>query len=204
MLTYPRAVCSGVVISSQFVLTAGHCVSQGYPLRVVFFRTATRREDSRRVIKVYKHPNASLQNDVALIQFEGGLPSGEYYPFKTLKDISSLKSSEKAFIAGFGQSNPSRSSYGHLNFGTGTLSQSTERTLGFTSASNQGPCPGDSGSPVFVMRNGQMALVGIASIGYGPCDNNGGGGIYMSVPYFWPWIQSVVQKAKPPTRSISL
>jgi hypothetical protein len=111
-------------------------------------------------------------------------PSYEYYdigfitfdaPISRVKEVGIIPSSspvqagEKAIIAGFGYDETQTS--GELIAGYSSLDTVGEAVIttkfrGFPGES--ATCPGDSGGPLLVRRNGSWVLAGIAS--YGPLD----------------------------------
>lgn len=119
-----HAICTGSIISENFVLTAAHCVYgvKASKLKLIFGLEldsiiSTREQDvlqdlTRSVLdyKVYKTYNPDEQEtkdmdwgDIAIIKFSGGLPEG-YKPVSIFADDSALKTGAWVTVAGYGVS----------------------------------------------------------------------------------------------------
>ena len=89
------AVCSGVVIASQAILTAAHCLKQK-PTQIYFESHDPERNGVFRSVLDYKaHPDYILNKsgpgafDIGWIKFEGDLPMG-FSPAKLLPGVDLL------------------------------------------------------------------------------------------------------------------
>jgi secreted trypsin-like serine protease len=182
------ALCTGSLIATDLVVTAGHCVGPESAKMTIAFETNLHRKARPRLAKVlsYARPrsyghfkNDRDMGDIALIRFAGGLPQG-YQVAQLLDDSARLKSGEQVVLAGYGVSdgNPEhqaddagagilrkvkvrieRASYGHTEV---VMDQSD----------GHGACHGDSGGPAFLQTEAGYLLFGVTSRGLsnGPDD----------------------------------
>jgi hypothetical protein len=103
-------ICTGTLITSNLVLTAGHCVDPKAKDLNIYFSEKIKGAPAERVRKVVAsvvHPNYSTEmkakdmGDIAILKFEGDVPS-EYAPAKLMGDASKLFNGRDVFVAGYG------------------------------------------------------------------------------------------------------
>jgi secreted trypsin-like serine protease len=164
-----RALCTGVVIAPDLVLTAAHCVLSNGKYRLVTFER--RRSAVRDVISVAPHPQFSPvadSPDLALVKL-AAQNSSKLTPVQLSERRAPPAVGDRFIVAGFGvgvQGN--RRTAGKLRAATlvatdrpssQQLSLIDPQKLG--ESAGLGVCNGDSGGPVLDEHDG--ALVGIIS-----------------------------------------
>jgi secreted trypsin-like serine protease len=193
------SLCSGSIVASDLVLTAGHCVGPDPTgMRLVF--ATDLRQTGATVVPVldYLRPESYGQNqnsqndqdmnDIALIYFDGGLPAG-YRIAKFLDQPDLLKDGETVTLAGYGVSN-GHEGVAPVEAGAGVLRKVdvkiAQAVYGKTEvvmdqAQGHGACHGDSGGPAFLKRGERYLLFGVTSRGTSVGENAcAGASIYTS------------------------
>jgi S1-C subfamily serine protease len=145
--------CTVVVIAPEKALTAKHCVPQGLaedaPEIVV-------RKDGHE-FKVTSVMHDAQGRDLALIKVEGlGCPCAIPAEFPALQD-------EAVMIVGYPYGIGPITTFGHVQIRTGLQDWDEHTYLLVTAKAG----PGNSGGPLFVIRNGQPYLIGIVVLGIG-------------------------------------
>jgi secreted trypsin-like serine protease len=164
-----HSLCTGVVIASDLVLTAAHCVLENGKYRLVAFEG--RRTVVKDVARVVPHPQFSPRidaPDLALVKLATP-PSPKLIPAAFSDRRAPPSVGERFLVAGFGVATQGeRKSAGTLRAATlvvtdrpssQQLSLIDPKKLG--ASAGLGVCNGDSGGPVFDERD--RALVGIVS-----------------------------------------
>ncbi|OFZ19679.1 MAG: hypothetical protein A2X94_16610 [Bdellovibrionales bacterium GWB1_55_8] len=162
-------LCTGSIIAKDFILTAAHCV-EGAQKVALFFGTNMDAESTvRGAVAAEIHPgyvSSKMENDLALLQFQGDLPSG-YQTIEFLPASTVLNQGDQVTIAGFGMTDLDKQE------GSGLLRKVTEivygtnvreqNTIMFAHLPQTGACPGDSGGPALVSSGSGYSLLGVAS-----------------------------------------
>ncbi|XP_055534398.1 serine protease 1-like [Wyeomyia smithii] len=203
--------CSGVLISSRFVLTSADCVSGANTVSVALDASDfTSIGALIGVSSVLIHPNfSSLLNrdDIAILTLNQDAPIND----STIMAVQMPRRADvgKSFVdwvattAGWGNTGnrdnepiPTE----NLQFATDTVTSNLACQLSYTwvrsthicvATNNGGPCDGDEGGPVTVREAGRVVLIGIHSFhfsGIRGCDR-GRSAVHTRITEYLDWIE---------------
>jgi len=169
-------LCSAVLVTDRVLLTAAHC-AQGLvrgSLEARFAEEQTSDPSSYRAITMSAvHPayDRSLDdNDIALLWLDAPAPA--FAKPAILADLGALDvSSAATLVVGFGETDADAGT-GSEMAGNVVIQSVNANTLSYVAAPAM-TCRGDSGGPVFVDRDGELALAGITTSGDYACENSG-------------------------------
>lgn len=207
--------CGGVLISSNHVLTAAHCVAHGQHSFTIHLGALTADDLSeegrviRRTNTSYVHPYyapaASVLNDIAILYFDEPVEFSDIISPIRLPPPEERFDGVPAILSGFGARNSSKVAtspilqWTHL-YTIGMLR--CTRDLGplavrpsvicANGKGGEAACFGDSGSPL-ISKDG--VLIGLTSFGRS-CDG-GHPTVFTRVTSFLKWIQTIVGSAIP-------
>ncbi|CCE07464.1 putative serine protease [Bradyrhizobium sp. STM 3843] len=201
--------CSGALIASRLVLTAGHCVQPGADYRIVEY-DRDRKPQLKGIRRVAVHPAFNLQAilahrataDVALLELDAptkaGTPAGLGTPQLPLNAGNGFA------IAGIGVTIRGDGKSGGVvrtaplvatgRPGTLQIRLVDPATQGTTSG--LGACTGDSGGPAFEQQQSGPMIIGVISWSTGPNVTDGCGGLTGVTPLtlYRDWIAQTARQ----------
>jgi hypothetical protein len=202
-LSHGESLCTGSIIAKDTVLTAAHCVDeQAKQLVIVFSRDArkAKAENIRRATSFEQNPRWQSprsefgRGDLAVVHFEGGLPSG-YEPIKIAPASWTPTRGDETMLVGYGVTNGAREEgSGKMRETWTTILGSASQTEIVTDGQKASVCFGDSGGPALVRTGKTLAQWGIASAVMNKgCDK---ASIHTNIAPYASWIKATAAKLR--------
>ena len=207
--------CSGAALARDLVLTAAHCVPPGFDYKLIEF-DSLRQPTLRDVAHVVRHPQFDREAarahrvtaDLALVKLAEPLPAA-YAPV-AVGARATIAVGDKFIVAGYGVAKSGDGSSGGTARTTTLVATGQPGSLQLRLVDpatkgerpGLGACTGDSGAPVFDMKGGTLALIGVVSWSTGPGNSTGCGGLTGVTPLarYRDWIVETAGKMGSPLR----
>nr|XP_023017618.1 chymotrypsin BII-like [Leptinotarsa decemlineata] len=182
--------CGGSIISSNYVLTAAHCLDKASKATLIFGAHNIKEDEATQVrvtitdvTQFIIHPGwnaASLTNDIALVKLLGAIKESNVIKFVKLASGSDTFAGSKGIVTGWGVTfNSQKGVTPVLKYVTSTILTNEDcknvnadykkvvksTIMCFSGKGTVGTCQGDSGGPVLV----DGVQVGIVSFGASDC-----------------------------------
>jgi secreted trypsin-like serine protease len=200
-----QGLCTGSLIDDFTVLTAAHCVDHSPQRMVIVFGPEVKTASQDRMREVtgfsqnpkWKNATARGRGDLALVHFEGGIPSG-FKPVALATKSVALSKGLEVLMMGYGVTN------GLSHEGSGTIRATATTILGLlsptevmTDGRKSSVCFGDSGGPAFSAANGgapkgKLVQWGVASSVTNDSCNEAS--VHTSVISYLTWIKTTSAK----------
>lgn len=209
--TRQGTLCTATLLSEDIAITAAHCLDGNTEDLQISFGTKAMGSETREIInkaispRWENHQNDPINTgDIALIQFEGGLPK-KSTPATLLKPQHKLSNGEIVTLAGFGLSTQDPDSAGRLRSVDVKIANTnfSQTEVSLDQTNKKGACHGDSGGPAFIQDNqGGLLLWGVTSRGVNdPTDQCRGQSVYTRIQAYSRWINSTVKKWRASTKN---
>nr|XP_015835202.1 PREDICTED: serine protease H115 isoform X1 [Tribolium castaneum] len=209
--TFDSAVfCAGALLSNRWILTAGHCVENGTEFVITLGSNSLSDDDPNRLnvstSNYFLHPEfnrTTLDNNIALLELRQNIEFNDYIA-KIHLPVKAYGSDVNVVAIGWGQvSDLEPGPVDHLNYvDLVTISNEhckiyfgphvTDNVVCVNGIFNEGPCVGDSGSPlIYYLDDRHPIAIGVSSfLSSRGCESLDPSG-YMRVFPYLNWIYNI-------------
>ena len=197
LLQNGKVFCTGVLITTNVVATAAHCVSPAPPDQVYFGSDpSTKHGVFIAVTTTRSHPGFdedTLENDVAVVGLAELAPVAPLNIVTTEFDASFV--GREIRLVGFGATGPDATNDLRKRSGTTAITSYTDDDFRFRPAPSQ-TCVGDSGGPALARVGDHEAVIGLTSSGDSSCTTYGRD---MRIGRYLPFLQGYAKAYSIPT-----
>jgi secreted trypsin-like serine protease len=194
------SLCTGSLYSPTHVITAAHCVDMANSNQMVILFGLDLKDASvqkRSVVGYRAHlPAGGGSGDIALVKFEGGLPTG-YEPATLLTNESALQNGGTVTLAGYGITDgAARTGSGLMRKVNSRIKEArwTPTEVLIDQTNGRGACHGDSGGPAFTNSGSKLLLFGVTSRGINdPKDDCSQFAAYTNILSYTQWLEQAVR-----------
>lgn len=184
--------CTGVLVSSHIVATAGHCVSLQPPTQVYFGAKPSAKKgtfiDVADTLPFPDFDEDTLANDIGLVALKDKAPVAPIPVLTREMDASFVKMPIR--LVGFGAQSATDDGNIRKRRGETVIDSISTDFFKFHPGPSQ-TCNGDSGGPAIATIDGKEAVVGLTSSGDSGCKEYGSD---IRIDRFVPFITTFAQK----------